>query len=371
MSAPSVLHLACPARHGGLERAVSELAIGQTVGGQATAVALVLECGHGLEHPLLETLASHCVPTHVLRLRKRAYLAERRGVARLLRSLSPAVLHTHGFRPDVVDADLARRMGIASVTTAHGFVGLTRRVRFYETVQRFVAKWSDAVVGVSPEIVSQFLAAGVSPSKVYLIPNAIGEVSTLTRTVARRKLGLQADGPLVGWIGRLSYEKGPDLFVRAVARMPADTQGVIIGEGPERAGVESLMRDLGLQGRVSLTGALPSASQYLSAFDALLLTSRTEGTPMVVLEAMSVGTPVVATSVGGVPPLLEHGAGLLVPMGSAERLAAACSELLASDTLHRKISDTARKRIKDRHALPDWVQCYADVYSAAVRQRLR
>ena len=86
--------------------------------------------------------------------------------------------------------------------------------------------------------------------------------------------------------------------------MPDDTLGLVIGDGPERSALESLVEDLGLRKRVHFTGALPSASEYLSALDVFALTSRTEGTPMTLLEAMAAGVPIVATDVGGVPALL-------------------------------------------------------------------
>ena len=90
-------------------------------------VALVLEPGDEADHPLATALTDRGIPTHLLVLARRAYLAERRSTASLLRRISPDVLHTHGFRPDVIDADLARRIGIASVTTAHGFASVTWR----------------------------------------------------------------------------------------------------------------------------------------------------------------------------------------------------------------------------------------------------
>lgn len=367
--AASVLHLAAPARHGGLERVILELATAQVHQGRSVAVALVLEPGDEVDHPLVDALGARSIPLELVVLPARRYFAERKAVVGLLERLSPSVLHTHGYRADVVDADVARARGVASVTTAHGFAATGRRGAFYERLQTFVARWSDAIVAVSEPIAHRFVSAGVPPTRVHLVPNAIGTVSTMERATARSMLGLPPDRFVVGWVGRLSQEKGPDLFVRAMADVSSDTIGVMIGDGPERQHVGALISELGLEDRIRLAGAVPEASTHFSALDVFALTSRTEGTPMTLLEAMAAGVPIVATGVGGVPAVLEDDAGIVVPLRSLEAIAAAFETLRRNPERARALARTAGRRVRDRYGVEPWVRAYDAVYAAATKRR--
>src|SRR2546426_2290007 len=131
----SVLHVVAPGEVGGLERVVHLLAHGQVSAGDDVHVAAVVDpaCPH---HPFLTTLASGGVTTHPIVLPGRAYRRERAAITELCRHLRPHVVHTHGYRADVLDAGAARRLGIPTVTTVHGFTGGGWKNRFYERLQR-------------------------------------------------------------------------------------------------------------------------------------------------------------------------------------------------------------------------------------------
>src|SRR6185503_10335621 len=146
--------------------------------------------------------------------------------------------------------------------------------------------------------------SGVPPDRIRLMPNAWSGEAPLPREVAREKLGLPQNGWIIGWVGRLSGEKGPDVMLRAFRRLPPEAQLSVVGDGPLRTSLEGEARAENLGDRVRWHGSVPDAGRLMTAFDAVALSSRTEGTPMTVLEAMAAGVPVVATSVGGVPDLL-------------------------------------------------------------------
>lgn len=366
---PGVLHLAAPARHGGLERVLVELGRAQLDGGYRVSVALVLVPGDEHDHPVANALEAAGLPVHVLTLGARSYLAERQRVGALLDRLRPGVLHTHGYRPDALDSGLARDRGIATVTTAHGFIGATARGRLYERLQVWAGQRMDAVIAVSERVADRYREGGVDPERVYVVPNAIGAVRPIPREEARAALGI-ADAPfVVGWVGRVSREKGADVFVEALGAAPSAVSGVIIGDGPERAGVEERAAALGLSGRFACVGAVPEASRYLSAFDAFALTSRTEGTPMALLEAMSAGLPVIATAVGGVPAVLEGGAGLLVPTEQPLEIAAALGRLEADPVLRDELVGVGSQRVATRFGTGPWLETHAAVYADAIARR--
>jgi glycosyltransferase involved in cell wall biosynthesis len=159
------------------------------------------------------------------------------------------------------------------------------------------------------------------------------------------------------------------VFVEAVGAAPLSVSGVIVGDGPERGAVEARARALGLGRRFTCVGALPEASRYLSAFDAFALTSRTEGTPMALLEAMASGLPVVATAVGGVPAVLEGEAGLLVSPERPAEVAAALARLHADETLRAGLSRRGRERVVTAFGVDAWLDAYAGVYREATARR--
>jgi hypothetical protein len=146
-----IVHVLAPAEFGGLEQVVLALAGAQAESGRATHAALVVDRGRS-GHPLQETLEAVHVRTVLVPVGGREYLRERALIRDLCTQIRPQVVHTHGYRPDVVDAGVARRLGIATATTVHGFTSSSWRNRLYETAQRYAFRQFDAVVAVSRPI---------------------------------------------------------------------------------------------------------------------------------------------------------------------------------------------------------------------------
>jgi glycosyltransferase involved in cell wall biosynthesis len=191
------------------------------------------------------------------------------------------------------------------------------------------------------------------------------------RGQARARLGLEQAGAAVGWIGRVEPEKGPDVFVEALGRIKQDCfQAAVIGDGHERAGVEAAVRRLGLTERVRVTGAIPNAGELLSAFDLVVLSSRTEGLPISLLEAMSAGIPVVATAVGDIPAATSGGEfARLVPPEDPDALAVAIDQTLADGESATATALRAAQWAKTQFGSEAWLDRIDDAYRAAVRRR--
>jgi len=160
-------------------------------------------------------------------------------------------------------------------------------------------------VAVSRLLAQLLERRGVPSDRLHTIVNAwhSGE-PPLPRAEARRVLGVAADDLRVGFVGRLSPEKGPDVLLSAAARIDAAIQLSFVGEGRERPALETRAQEMGVGSRVTWHGAVPDAARLLAAFDVLVLSSRTDGTPIVLFEAMAAGVPIVASAVGGMPELL-------------------------------------------------------------------
>lgn len=215
----TILHIVAPAEVGGVERVVQALAGGHSRAGHSVHAAAVLSSAEH-DHAFLASLRGTGADVHVLAVPDRGYWRERALVRNLCRCVRPDVVHTHGYRSDVVDASVARRLGIPTVTTAHGFIGNTWRSRLYERVQRVAFRRFDRVVAVSAPLGAGIARDGVPAERLTIIRNAwSGGRPSLDRSGARRALGVPLDGFRIGWVGRLTPEKGPDLMIDALGRI--------------------------------------------------------------------------------------------------------------------------------------------------------
>ena len=344
---------------------VEALARGHAAAGHAVRVAAVLGPNERT-HPFVRSLETTGVEVEPLTLPGRAYARERSAIRAICRRFHPAVVHTHGARPDVVDSGIARDLGIPLVTTVHGFTGGGWKNRFYEWLQLRAFRRADTVVAVSRPLVDRLHASGVQRERVQLVPNAwAGGAAMLARDEARRALGVPSDRYLVGWVGRLSREKGPDVLVEALALL-ADLPFIaaLIGAGPDLGRLQARAADLELANRVRWPGLMPDAGRLFAAFDVFLLSSRTEGTPIVLFEAMAAGVPVVATRVGGVPGVIGGEEGILVPSEDPVALAAAVRATFTDPAAASARTAAARRRLATEFAVGPWLDRYEEIYRA-------
>jgi glycosyltransferase involved in cell wall biosynthesis len=322
-------------------------------------------------HPFSDALASDGLEVDVIRLPGRAYLQERTRVADVFQRIRPDVVHSHGFRPDLIDLPAARAQGIPTVSTLHGFLHGDWKVSLYEWMQLRKIRQNNAVIAVSNGIREKTRAHRIPQHLVHLIPNAYMPSGTpVSRAEARRALGLVDAVTHVAWMGRLSPEKGPDIALDAMARvadLPVSLS--ILGDGPMRTALEAKARARGL--RVTFHGRVDNAARLLPAFDGYLLSSRLEGTPMVILEAMAARIPIVTAAVGGVPHMLAHDEAYLVTPERAEALAEALRTLVRSpqDSLER--SQRAYVRWERDFAVAPWLDRHDALYAAIQRPNAR
>lgn len=299
-----------------------------------------------------------------LRVPPRSYLREMRELRRYFQEFRPAVIHTHGYRADFLGGLVARRLGIPQASTAHGFTGGGLKNLCYEWIQLRSSRRADAVVAVSRSVQERLSRAGVVPSRLHLIPNALPIQAPLARAEARARLGIAEREVAIGWVGRISPEKGVDVLLRALARLPATPWTAhIVGDGPSRALGERLARELGLIGRIRWHGIIQDAGRLLAAFDVLTLTSRTEGTPVVLLEAARASVPVVATAVGGVPDMYGPDEALLVPSDRPDLLAEAIASALASPEVARERAGQAATEVPRRFDPGRWISSHEALYA--------
>ncbi len=359
---PLVLQVLAPGPVGGLEQVVGALTTGLRQAGHDARVAAVLDRGAG-DTPFLAGLRHRGVPVTPIELAPRAYAAERRRLGDLLRAIEPDVVHTHGYRADIQAAAVARTLDLPTVTTVHGFTGGGWKNRLYERLQLRSFRKFDAVVAVSGPLCKQLRDVGVPADRIHLVPNAAPPpLARLPRAAARRELGIPSEAFVAGWVGRLSAEKGPDLFLEALARTGSEIHGAILGTGEAYDSLTRLASRRGLGGRILWAGVVPDAGRVFPAFDCFVLSSRTEGTPIVLFEAMAADVPIVATAVGGVPDVVSEREAVLTEPGSADALAAGIHGIATDPAGATARATAARQRLEAERRPEPWVARYEALY---------
>lgn len=361
----SVLHIIEPGDVGGAETVVRALASAQRARGGRVAVAAVVHA-HDSAVAFLDGLRDESIEVHRVMIPGRGYLRECGMVADICQAMLPDLVHTHGYRADIIDGWYLR-LSTPTVSTVHGYTGGDIKNRLYEWLQRRALGYFDAVVAVSSPLGGE-LARTIPRERLHVIPNAVQLPSAaLSRRTARAALGLPADAFALGWVGRMSPEKGADVLLDALVQpeVPAETHVAFLGDGPELDSLRRRAVQLSVGSRVHWSGSVPSASRLFAAFDALVLSSRTEGTPMVVLEAMAAEVPIVATRVGGVPDVLPAGTALLVDAEAPAALAAAIGAVFRNPEGARARARAAQHRLRSEYGLDKWASRYENVYQSA------
>jgi glycosyltransferase involved in cell wall biosynthesis len=275
---------------------------------------------------------------------------------RYMRARGPFhVVHGHSSKGGAIARIAAAGLCAGRVYTAHALrtldPGLSRGERMlYETVERVLGRsLTAAFVGVAPEEVYEARRLGIAPERVHVVPNGIALPGLPDRALVRARYGLEDHHVCLMWVGRLAPQKAPDRFVRLVSSLAGqnpEMRALMIGSGPLELRLRELIRDEGLADRLQLVQD-QDAVMSMPAADIYVMTSRYEGLPYVLLEAQSVGLPVVACDGGGLSTAVESGAtGFAIAQGDEAGFSAALRRLISDAELRRDMSDAARRRAK-------------------------
>lgn len=272
---------------------------------------------------------------------------------RMLRKERVRALHVHHFGTMILCGIPARLAGIKRIVmTEHGLETLLARPETRKLATRHCRYASDITV-VEPRQLEYFhRELGFPVAKLHCIPNGV-RAAFKTPTLAqnkRRELGIGADVFAFFYVGRLNPIKDLGTMLDAFAALPADislrTRLYLVGDGPDRAMLETRRNALGLGERVTFLGARSDVSEVLMVADAFVMSSTSEGLPMALLEAMAAGVPCIATAVGGIPDLFADDRGLLVPAQDAPALASAMTAVVRSPELRQRLVTNAAANLK-------------------------
>jgi glycosyltransferase involved in cell wall biosynthesis len=301
-----------------------------------------------------------------------------------LRELRPDVLHTHQVGALFYTGPAAKALGVPLVVHTEHINHLRKANAGYLRRQRmswlwwWSAKYARRFFCVSEDIASDLAASRIVPrAKLGVILNGINTEpfrQPFDCEALRRAAGIPLDAPLIGTVGRLNEVKCQDLLMRAFARVRAEhltARLLLVGDGPMRDSLRELAVGLGIADAIHFTGYQAHPEKYLAMMDVFALTSRMEGLPLVILEAWAAGLPVVASAVGGVPDVVEHGrTGSLFASGDEDRLVALLKEMLRDSKRARAVGQAGRQEVFAKYDLQRMAGDYERHYRELLGRRL-
>jgi glycosyltransferase involved in cell wall biosynthesis len=348
---------------GGMERVTIDLARGLCERGWHSSIICVERPGH-----LANEAASAGIDVAVVKDGGMAALT------RIVRRRAPDIVHVH-MTPWLRAALAAKTAGSTVVFTLHG---MPERLLPHDLLSmRCAAQLTGAVICVSPPL-RRFAvrALGVTRGAASVIRNGVdtGRYGIVQHgNGLRRELGISAAARVVGTVARLAPVKNQALLLRAIALCPSDVHLVVAGDGECRQSLETLANSLNIGPRVHFLGNVKGPEIVYGTLDAFCLTSDAEGTPVSVLEAMACGVPVVATSVGGIPRLLNGGRlGRLVAPGDERAFSdALCAVLGHESTIARRAAQDALALVTEHYSIQAMVDAHITIYESVLGSRRR
>jgi glycosyltransferase involved in cell wall biosynthesis len=364
-----IVHLLSSFGTGGQERVAVTLAEGQVAAGHRVLAVSLAAAPDG---PEAERFRAVGADTHRLAKRDRGFDAGL--VLRLSKLLSrerASVVHTHNPQPLIYGAPAARLSGAALVHTKHGANPDHLRRRL---VRRIAGHLAHAYVAVSPATAAiAERGRECAKRRLRVIENGVDvdhyRRDERARRELRQELGIPESAWVTGTVGRIAPEKDHVSLVDAMAPLLGDAHRlVIVGAGPEEECVRAHVVAQPSARWIHLTGARSDVSRLLSAFDVFVLSSKTEGLPLVIPEAMAASLPVVSTAVGGIGSVVRDGeTGLLVPAGDVMALRKALSSMASERERARAMGVAARRLAEQRYSKQRMVGDYLALYQTCTK----
>lgn len=277
----------------------------------------------------------------------------------LIRNEGYNLIQSHGYKGHLIALFASRFTSIPWIAFNHGWTAENLKVKFYHSLDKYVLRFADIVVAVSPQLFKLCQSIRGPGRRTEKLTNAV-DSAELPRRLGRKGIRsahkISDDTLLIGCFGRLSPEKGQELLINAFAKAlktKPNMRLITLGDGVSKESLIKLCSYLGISSSVSFEPYTANIRDYYEAIDLLVLPSRSEGLPNVVLEAMSLGVPVLATDVGGLSTIIQNGLnGFLIKPNSSEDLSQAILYALKDPERLRQVGLKGKHSI-DKGLSPD------------------
>ncbi len=375
---PVVMHLIAAMNMGGAEKIVLNLA-GRSSRGESRyehRVTSFVRIFDGAGSEFLREIDELNTLTDRLPIYKGWDLSDIGRFRRILEKHQVSIVHTHGYKADIVGVRAARRLGLKVIATAHGFSAGADKLNRNEKIGRWFLKRVDRVIAVSENVETTLTESGVEKSKIVLLPNAIdfGAFAHPPTRDFRAEWKVGRETLIVGTAGRLSAEKAQANLIRAVAQLPENLKQrvmlVIAGEGPERETILKAAAECSIAEQVKLVGFVRDVHSFYRALDLFCLPSLTEGHPLTLMEAAACEIPVVASRVGAIGQLVNDGVdGYTPPACDVNQLTQAIAKVLNSGDHGKAMATKLKQKLAQTYDIGHWADKIDDLYTELLKAR--
>ena len=371
----NILHLIAPTQFGGAERVL--LNIAETINTSRFNIMVGSFLNIRFKsNKFTEKLVNKKIPNTVFFLKRTMDIDNIPRILRLIRKNKINIMHTHGYRSDIIGLVAAKITKIPIVSTIHGWTAIDFKLKFYEQCDRIALRFFDCLIPVSDHIKKSLIESGVDSRKTIRLHNAVDVEFKDFKPERTSSLNIRKRNGefLIGTIGRLSPEKNIPNFLKAASLLIKKYDNIkflIVGDGFERSKLEDLALNLGLRDNIQFTGFVHQMDRIYNLLDLLVISSSTEGIPLVMLEAMKYSIPVVSTKVGGIPEVIENGIdGILVDSQNSTHLHNAIEDLIINKNKYVEVSRNARKKIAKDFNRSDWIREIEKIYINLFTKRM-
>ena len=363
-----VLQFITPAGFYGAERWV--LALARNIGSKSVICDLAVT----QEGPDQDLTLAEYYPTdagqqvHYLQMSGRFDIRAVNQLCRVIRDRDIDVIHTHGYKSDILGLIAARRTGIACISTPHGFPGNTGwKMGAFIWIGARSLRYFDCVAPLSEELMSDMKRFGVPGARTRFVRNGV-DLTEIDAVLQNREQPEEPDNTRkIGFIGQMIPRKGLADLLAVFDGLYGANPGLtlrLIGDGNQRVHLERMASDLQSRDAISFLGFRSDRLELLADMSLFVMTSSLEGIPRCLMEAMAVGVPVVAYDIPGVDQLITHGkTGMLAPLGDKRALQRCCEQVLEDPNLANALIANGRRLVEEKYSAARMAREYEVLFS--------
>ncbi|MDH4157035.1 MAG: glycosyltransferase family 4 protein [candidate division Zixibacteria bacterium] len=360
-----VLHLRATNFYGGPERQLHYHA--KAAANSEFDIILGSFAEKGRQPDLLDRAAVDAIAVHLFNVKSAYDTASIKLVRKYLVQSGIDILCTHDYRTNIIGYRAVRKTRARWIAFSRGWTRENLKVRFYHFADKIVLRFADRIVAVSHAQKRRLRRLLVSPGKISVVHNAVelDQFTGVDPVDLRRKFNLPRRAAVAVCAGRFSYEKGQQYLIQAAVEVVKSNPHfycILFGDGPDLDRIRRLIKTGGGETNIICPGFEKNLIGCLKGADILVNPSLSEGLPNIVLEALAVGVPVVATAVGGVPEIIENGYnGYLVPARDSSALAEALLQV-DDEQRRRRYVENGFERIREAFSFTLQMQKLSDIY---------
>jgi glycosyltransferase involved in cell wall biosynthesis len=367
-----VLHLVSSGGFFGAERVILNLASQQKDGAVISCVGAI----NNKHNPHLEVIReaeNDGLKTAVFDSCSQADLRTIFSLRNFLKKNNIDILHTHNYKSDITGFLATRLTKVKWVATMHGWISTDSKLRWYESLDRFVLKFAGKVICVSQNNYDRLLNIGIDKDSLAVIANGI-DLEQFSRAGSnqnmRKSLGLDTHDIVIAIVGRLGEEKGHKVLFKALSLITPqypDLKCLVVGDGPLMKELQEQTNSLNLSHHIIFTGNRKDVADIYKICDILVNASFTEGLPMTILEAMASKVTVIATRVGALPQVIRNEEnGILLEPGNPDTLSQAILGVLKDVNKRKALAQQAYKDVCEHYSEQGMAEKYKDLYQGVI-----